>query len=100
MSVFLLSGLKNRTRDLFFSTIRNGGRAVFKNGPSLASFSFIFGLFKQTLQFLQQSGVKNVHLVSGAGIRTHDHFNMSFLPVALDHTSHPRYGCHVGMAVM
>ena len=27
----------------------------FKNGPTLASFSFIFGLFKQTsLQFLQQ----------------------------------------------
>ena len=24
-----------------------------KNGPTPASFSFIFGLFKQTLQFLQ-----------------------------------------------
>ena len=26
----------------------------YKNGPTPASFSFIFGLFKQTLQFLQQ----------------------------------------------
>ena len=29
-----------------------------KNGPSLASFSFIFGLFKQTIQILQQINVK------------------------------------------
>ena len=32
----------------------------FKNGPTLASFLFIFGLFKQTIQFLQQINVKNV----------------------------------------
>ena len=33
----------------------------FKNGPTPASFSFIFGLFTQTsLQFLQQINVKNV----------------------------------------
>ena len=38
----------------------------FKNGPTPASFSFIFGLFKQTLQFLQY--VENVHPVYGAGI--------------------------------
>ena len=31
-----------------------------KNGPTPASFSFIFGLFKQTIQFLQQINVKNV----------------------------------------
>ena len=32
-----------------------------KNGPTLASFSFIFGLFKQTpIQFLPQINVKNV----------------------------------------
>ena len=41
-----------------------------KNGPTPASFSVIFGLFKQTLQFLQY--VKSVHTVYGAGIRTHD----------------------------
>ena len=53
-----------------------------KNGPTLASFSFIFGLFKQTIQFLQQINVKkyHVHPVSGAGIRTHDLWNASLLP--------------------
>ena len=30
----------------------------YKNGPTPASFSFIFSLFKQTLQFLQQIYVK------------------------------------------
>ena len=29
-----------------------------KNGPTSASFSFIFGLFKQTIEFLQQINVK------------------------------------------
>ena len=32
----------------------------FKNGPNPASFLFIFGLFKQAIQFLQQINVKNV----------------------------------------
>ena len=41
-----------------------------KNGPFLASLSFIFGLFKQTLQFLQQYDVKNAHPVSNDGIQT------------------------------
>ena len=40
----------------------------FSNGLSAASFSFIIGFFKQTLQFLQLYNVKNVRLVSGAGI--------------------------------
>ena len=31
---------------------------LFLNGPAPASFSFIFGLFKQTIQFLQQIYVK------------------------------------------
>ena len=31
-----------------------------KNGPNPASISFIFGLFKQTIHFLQQINVKNV----------------------------------------
>ena len=38
---------------------------------------FIFGLFKQTMQILQQINVKNVHLVSGARIRTHNLLIMS-----------------------
>ena len=35
-------------------------RYLFLNGQTPASFSFIFGLFKQTIQFLQQINVKNV----------------------------------------
>ena len=31
---------------------------------------FNLGLFKQTIQFVQQINVKNVHPVDGAGIRT------------------------------
>ena len=34
----------------------------------------------QTIQFLQQINVKNVHPVDGAGIRTHDLLNMSCHP--------------------
>ena len=41
-----------------------------KNGPSPASFSFLFSFFKQILQLLPQINVKNVHPVYGAGIRT------------------------------
>ena len=33
-----------------------------KNGPTPASFSFIFSLFQQTIQFLQQINVKNVQV--------------------------------------
>ena len=46
-----------------------------KMGQPPASFSFIFGLLKQTsLQFLQLINVKkcHVHPVYGVGIRTHD----------------------------
>ena len=50
--------------------------------------SFIFVLFKQTsVQFLQQIYVKNVHPLFGAGIRTHDLWNMSHLPYPLDQGS-------------
>ena len=54
-------------------------RIFFINGPTSASFSFIFGLFKQTIQFSQQINVKKLHVhpVSGAGIRTHDLWNVS-----------------------
>ena len=40
-------------------------------------FFVYFRLFKQTLQFLQQINVKNVHPVYGAGIRTHELRNIS-----------------------
>ena len=53
----------------------------YKNGPTPASFSFISGLFKQTLlQFLQQINVKNVRPVSGAGIWTQNLLITSLLP--------------------
>ena len=53
---------------------------VFLNGPSSASFSFYFRLFKQTLQFLQKINVKNVHPVYGAGNQTHGLWNLSLFP--------------------
>ena len=59
----------------------------FLNGPTPASFSFIFGLFKQTLQFLQQIIVKNVHPLYGAGNRTHDLWNVSLFTLPLDQGS-------------
>ena len=57
--------------------------SFFKNGPTQASFLFIFNHFKQTIQFLQQINVKkclNVHLVYDARIRTHNLQNMSCHP--------------------
>ena len=60
---------------------------AFKNGPTPASFLFIFGLSKQTIQFLQQI---NVHLVYAIGIQTHDLLNMSRHPYPLDKGSRPR----------
>ena len=53
----------------------------FKKWANPASFLFIFGLFKQTLQFLQQIYVKNVHPVYGARIRTYDLRNVSLFPI-------------------
>ena len=52
----------------------------FKKWTNPASFSFIFGLLKQTLQFLQQIYVKNVHPVYGTGIQTYDLWDMSLFP--------------------
>ena len=43
-------------------------------------FFVYFRLFKQTLQFLQQINVKNVHPIYGARIRTHDLQYTSRLP--------------------
>ena len=62
---------------------------MFFNGPTPASFWFIFGLFKQALQFLQKINVKNVHPVFSARNQTHDLWNMSLFPKPLDQGSHP-----------
>ena len=55
---------------------------IFLDGPTPASFTFIFGLFKQTIQFLQQINVKKcqLHPVYGTRIQTHDFRNMNLLP--------------------
>ena len=53
------------------------------NGPTPPSFSFIFGLFKQTsIQFftINQCEKCQFHPVYGPGIRTHDLLIMSHLP--------------------
>ena len=42
-----------------------------KNGPPLASFSFIFGLFQPNIKILQQIHVKNVHTVLGFKLTTY-----------------------------
>ena len=45
----------------------------------------LFSFFHHKLQFLQQMNVKNVHLVYGAGIRTHDLWNMTTRPLEHNH---------------
>ena len=67
--------LKKRFYSVWFCN-----KKFFFNGQTPASFSFIFVSFNETLQFLQQINVKNVHPVSSAGIRTHDLWNVSPLP--------------------
>ena len=47
-------------------------------------FSVYFRLFKQTLKFLQQINVKNVHEVSSTGIQTHNLMITSLPPYPLD----------------
>ena len=48
---------------------------------AIETFFIYFRLFNHTFQILQQIGMwKNVHPVDGAGIRTHDLWNMSLLP--------------------
>ena len=77
---FEISGRDGHSRDLFKAGFNIS--FFFKNGPTPASFLFIFGPFKQTIQFLQQINVKkcHVHPVFGAGIWTHDLWNLSLLP--------------------
>ena len=59
----------------------------------MSSFLFIFGLFKQTVQFLQQINVKKSHVIAvyGAGIRTHDLSNRSRLSEPLNQGSRFMY---------
>ena len=52
-------------------------------------FLVYFGLFKQTLQYLQQINLKNVHPVDGAGIWSDELQNISFIPYPLDQGFRP-----------
>ena len=52
----------------------------FKKWANTRLVFIYFRLFKQTIQFLQQLNVKNGRPVYGAGIQTHDLWNMSLLP--------------------
>ena len=51
---------------------------MFLNGSTPASVSFIFGLFKQTIQFYNKINVKNVMYIQYT--QTHDLSYMSRLP--------------------
>ena len=65
---FLWTDAKTRARN---ASTNSGRTFLKKNGPTPASFSFIFGPFKQIIQFLQQIKVKkcpNVHPVYSTGI--------------------------------
>ena len=53
--------------------------AIFLNGPSPASFSFIFVFSNKHYNFYNKDMWKNVHPVYSAGIQTHNHQNMSLL---------------------
>ena len=57
---------------------QNSQLFFYKNRPTPASFSFIFGLLKQTIQFLQQINVKN-DISYSPGIWTHNLSDMSCL---------------------
>ena len=55
-------------------------KLFFIKWATLGLFFIYLRLFKQTLQFLQQIFVNYVHLVYGAGTRTHNLRNTSLLP--------------------
>ena len=82
--VLLLEGLPEEALEaaqVWVPELAVQSKFLFLNGPSPASFSFIFGLFQTNINtILQQINVKNVHPVYGTGIRTHDLQNMSLLP--------------------
>ena len=63
-------------------------RVIFHEWAIPGLSSVYFCLFKQTLQFLQQIKVENVHPVYGAGIWTHNLQITILLPYPLDQGSH------------
>ena len=62
----------------------------FKNGPTRASFiAYLRSSQTNIISILQQKYVKNVYPVYGAGIQTHDLWNVSLFPWPLDQGSRP-----------
>ena len=72
---FCTQGLKALIRQNKRRSPRCCTISFFINETFLASFSFIFGLFKQSILNFTTMNVKHVHPVSGAGIRTHNLLN-------------------------
>ena len=69
---------------MFFRTtivLYNSSQVLFKNGPSPASFQFIFVFSKLYLNFYNKCMRKNVHPIYSAGIQTHNFQNMSLLSI-------------------
>ena len=55
------------------------------------AFFVYFWYFQTNVRILQQINVTIIHLVSGAGNRTHNLLNMSLLPQPLDQCSPPSF---------
>ena len=71
---------KEPTEDAEVSVSQDLTNVIFKIWAIPGLYFVYFRLFNQTLQFLQQINVKNVHPVHGTGIRTHNLSNMSLHP--------------------
>ena len=78
----------SQTRGQLLSDASNYGEC------DLATHFGLVLLFKQTLQIFTTNKWEkcHVHPVYGAGIRTHDLWNMSLLPKPLDQGSRPYFG--------
>ena len=77
-------GLRERksleSKDYKIRQLQSVVNKMLKNGPSPASLSFIFVISNKQYNFFQQINVENVHPIYGAGIRTHNLWNMNLLP--------------------
>ena len=70
---------------LFYGTFLS----FFYIGPTLASLFIYFRSFQTNITIFTTNICENVHPVYGAGIRAHDLWNMSLLPLPLHQGSRP-----------
>ena len=82
-----MRGLKIWTQNIATLEKKDAKSLLFFNWTIPGLIFFYFRLFKQTLLLLKEINVKNVHPVYGAGIQTHDLWNMSPLSQPLDQGS-------------